>query len=419
MKKIKNILILSGGDSSRFWPLKEKVVFPFFGKPLIEYIFRATYSYSHRLVIVCHPLIIDKVKKIVNDKALVISQDDISLGMAGAILSVKNIIKDEEALVINGSDLLDFSFLPELIEKIKDNYDLIITAKEVKDYFSGGYLKFDNYGQLIEIIEKPKPEKRPSSFIKLVADYFSRFNLLIQKINQFREKTDDLYERALTLLIKESKKTGVFYYKKDFYPLKYPWQVLNLTNYFLSVVKKRYFGRNICISKKATIIGPVYFDDKVKIGDYTKIIGPTFIGKNTVIADYVLINKSHIGEECLIGGYSEVTRSYLGKKVFLHRNYVGDSVLANKVLLGAGAVLANFRFDEQIVKSKINNKKIPTTFLKLGSIIGGGSKVGANSTILPGVKIGGKTFIGPGQLVIEDIDDNKFFFNNQLKNNFL
>ena len=36
MKKIKNIIVLAGGDSGRFWPLKEKLLTPFLGKSLIK-----------------------------------------------------------------------------------------------------------------------------------------------------------------------------------------------------------------------------------------------------------------------------------------------------------------------------------------------------------------------------------------------
>ena len=419
MKKIKNILILAGGDSTRFWPLTDKVIFSFLGKSLVEHIFDAVNNYAQRIVIVTHPSINNRVKKIIANKALVIPQLKTTLGMAGAVLAAKEVIKDEEVLIINGSDLLDFSFLSDFVKKIKDRNQLIITAKEITDYFPGGYLKFGDNGRLTSIVEKPKAEETPSSLVKLVADYFSNFDLLIEKINQSKEESDDLYEKGLTDLIKGVKKIEVFRYQGDFYPLKYPWQVLDLNRYFLSTLKKSYFGKNVVISKKATIIGPVYFDDGAKVGDYAKIVGPSFVGKNSSIADYAMINQSHIGDSCLIGGYSEVTRSYLGNKVFLHRNYVGDSVLADEVLLGAGAVLANFRFDQQTVASFIGGRKLSTGFLKLGSIIGFGSKIGVNSTLLPGVKIGQKTFIGPSQLVKEDVADNKFLFDNQLKNNLI
>jgi NDP-sugar pyrophosphorylase family protein len=419
MRKIKNILILAGGDSTRFWPLTNKVVFPFLGKPLINYIIDQVFSYAYKIIVVSHPNIEEQLKKNIDKKVLVISQKEIDLGMAGAVLAAKNIIRNNEALIINGSDLLDFSFLPAFIRKVEASNEIVITAKEMKDNFPGGYLKFDDSGRLIEILEKPKIP--PSSFYKLVVDYFFDLNVFLEKILKLKNKIkeDCLYEQGLNFMIKESKKTAVFCYQKDFYSLKYPWHVLNLMNYFLKAIKKEYFGKNVLISKKAKIVGPVYFSKGVKVGDYAKVVGPTFVGENSVIADFALVNKSHIGKDCLIGGYSEVTRSYLGNKVFLHRNYVGDSVIADNVLMGAGAVLANFRFDGQPIRSKVLKEKITTSFLKLGAIIGERSKVGVNATILPGVKIGKKTFIGPGQIAKEDIADNKFLFDNKLKDNLL
>jgi len=419
MRKLKNILILAGGDSTRFWPLTNKVVFPFLGKSLINYIIDQVFSYASKIIVVSHPNIEEQLKKNIEKKVLVISQKEIDLGMAGAVLAAKNIIRNNDALIINGSDLLDFSFLPAFIRKVEASNEIVITAKEMKDNFPGGYLKFDDSGRLIEILEKPKI--LPSSFYKLVVDYFFDLNVFLEKILKLKNKIkeDCLYEQGLNFMIKESKKTAVFCYQKDFYSLKYPWHVLTLMNHFLETIKKDYFGKNVSISKKATIVGPVYFSKGVKVGDYAKVVGPTFVGENSVIADFALVNKSHIGKDCLIGGYSEVTRSYLGNKVFLHRNYVGDSVIADNVLMGAGAVLANFRFDKQPIRSKVLKEKIETHLLKLGAIIGERSKIGVNATVLPGIKIGKKTFIGPGQIVKEDIADNKFFFDNKLKYNLL
>jgi len=419
MRKLKNILILAGGDGTRFWPLTNKVVFPFLGKPLINYIIDQVFSYASKIIVVSHPNIEEQLKKNIDKKVLVISQKEIDLGMAGAVLAAKNIIRNNDALIINGSDLLDFSFLPAFIRKVEASNQIVITAKEMKDNFPGGYLKFDEVGRLIEILEKPKIP--PSPFFKLVVDYFFDLGVFVEKIIKIKNKVENdcLYEQGLNLLIKEIKNKAVFYYQNDFYSLKYPWHVLTLMNHFLETIKKDYFEKNVSISKKATIVGPVYFSKGVKVGDYAKVVGPTFVGENSVIADFALVNKSHIGKDCLIGGYSEVTRSYLGNKVFLHRNYVGDSVIADNVLMGAGAVLANFRFDGQPIRSKVLKEKITTYFLKLGAIIGERSKVGVNAMVFPGIKIGKKTFIGPGQIVKEDIADNKFFFDNKLKDNLL
>ena len=154
----------------------------------------------------------------------------------------------------------------------------------------------------------------------------------------------------------------------------------------------------------------------VKIAKTAKIEGPCFIGDNTIIGDFALVRQSHIGKNCLIGAYSEVTRSYLGNNVFLHRNYIGDSVLADNVLFGAGAVTANFRFDQQTIKSQINGKKLDTNLTKLGAIIGEGAKIGVNSTLLPGIKIGSKTYIAPGHTISEDVKDKMFVRKGLIKN---
>ena len=44
----------------------------------------------------------------------------------------------------------------------------------------------------------------------------------------------------------------------------------------------------------------------------------------------------------------------------------------------------------------------------VGAVVGEGSKIGVNATLLPGVKIGKNTFVGPGEIIYEDIKDNIF-----------
>ena len=154
----------------------------------------------------------------------------------------------------------------------------------------------------------------------------------------------------------------------------------------------------------------VILGKNVKIAKTAKIVGPCFIGDNTIVGDFAMIRESHIGKNCLIGGYCEVTRSYLGDGVSLHRNYVGDSVLDKNVLFGAQAATANFRFDEGSIKSLVLDSRIDTELNKLGAVIGEGSKIGVNSTILPGVKIGKHTFIAPGYTIAEDVEDGMFIF---------
>ncbi|PIY68876.1 hypothetical protein COY90_03610 [Candidatus Roizmanbacteria bacterium CG_4_10_14_0_8_um_filter_39_9] len=187
--------------------------------------------------------------------------------------------------------------------------------------------------------------------------------------------------------------------------LKYPWHVLSLMMHFFKTLSI-FTDKTATISKTAVITGAVHIGKNVKVGDYVKIAGPCYIGDNTVIADYALVRESHIGPNCLIGSSSEVARSYLGEGVMLHRNYVGDSVFASHVLMGAGAVTANFRFDKKSVGSYVKGKKINTNANKLGAIIGADTKVGINVTLFPGLKIGANCMIRPGYCISRDMEDD-------------
>lgn len=412
MKKIKNILILAGGDSTRFWPLQKKNLLLFFDKPLVFHLIENIKDFAGKITVVLSHLnknYFEDYRKNYNLKNIqVVIQDEKKFGMAGAVLSAKNYI-DGEVLILNAEDIFDYSVLPQLINKLKSDCEYVLLAKKVESYFPGGYMAFKN-GKLTAIIEKPKPEEIPSSLVRLVADYFSNINILVDGLEEVMGQRDDAYEVALSHLLKKSIKADYVLYENYCFVLKYPWHILPMMKYFLGTIKENFIDQSAQISKQAVITPPVVIEKNVKVGDFAKIVGPTYIGEGTFVADHTIVYQSHIGKNCIVGGYSEVTRSYLASGVVLHRNYVGDSVLDKKVMMGAEAATANFRFDEKTVVSMITGKKIDSGLQKFGTIIGADSKIGVGATILPGVKIGRNTFIGPGEIVDKDIGDRIFLF---------
>ena len=108
---------------------------------------------------------------------------------------------------------------------------------------------------------------------------------------------------------------------------------------------------------------------------------------------------------------------YIGNNVFLHRNYIGDSVLDNDVMFGAQAVTGNLRFNGEKIFSVFSEEKIDTNMNKLGAIVGNLSKIGVNATILPGIKIGKETWVGPGETVKYDIEDKTYLSDGKEKEN--
>ena len=421
MRKIKNILLLAGGDSTRFWPLENKLFFSFLGKPLILYQIEELLKYGELVTVVANKSNATAVKRLVDNNNIksvqIIIQKDEYPGMAGAVFSVENHIKGE-VLIVNGSDLIDYqSIIEKLVLLIAQENKLILVGKKFNEYFPGGYFKFDDDKKIIGIVEKPDKDKRPSSIVKLVFDYFADINSLIKYFPETKTQKDDLYEAVLNKILSINLKQAYLIYDSYWFGLKYPWQVLAMMKNFLTSIKESKISSTATISEKSLIIGPVIIGDNVKIGDFCKIVGPVFIGDNTVVGDYSMVRESQIGEDCLIGSFTEVARSYIGNNVYLHRNYIGDSVLDDDVMIGAQAVTGNLKFDGEKVYSFINEEKIDTNMNKFGSIIGKLSKVGVNSTIFPGVKIGKKTWIGPGEKVKYDLDDKIYLDDGEEKDN--
>lgn len=64
MKKIKNAIILAGGDSTRFWPLSQKNLYVFNGKPLIQHKIEKLLPYVEKIIIVTNKTILEDVRDV-------------------------------------------------------------------------------------------------------------------------------------------------------------------------------------------------------------------------------------------------------------------------------------------------------------------------------------------------------------------
>ena len=93
-----------------------------------------------------------------------------------------------------------------------------------------------------KIIEKPAKDKVPSNYVKLVVDLFKnpeKFFEILEKIADKDNKADDIYEQGINELLKEQT-ARVVIYEGAWKILKYPWHVLNVMEYFLSLASSFY-----------------------------------------------------------------------------------------------------------------------------------------------------------------------------------
>lgn len=140
----------------------------------------------------------------------------------------------------------------------------------------------------------------------------------------------------------------------------------------------------------------------------TSIVESNEIGENTKIWQFsVILNGSKIGENCNINFSCFIESGVvLGDNVTVKSGiYLWEGIeCEDNVFLGPNVVFTNDIFP----RSK-NYKPVVKTLIKKGA------SIGANSTILAGVKIGKYAMTGIASVVTRDIPDYALFYGNPAK----
>ncbi len=405
------VLVLAAGRSKRIKPVVDKNFLEFLGKPLIKWQLESLKENGFEDVVVvggAHNLErLGVVCREVFPDVTVVEQKDLDMGMCGAVLAGREVVKDESVLIFSSNDVVDgkaFRLVRDTAES--DDADACILGKKVDEYFPGGYLEVSD-GFISGIVEKPGHGNEPSDMVNLVVHCFSNYAKLVEYLDGAKSDHDDVYEIALDKMMKDGLKFKAVEYDGFWQPIKYPWHVRPVFKYLFDKAEKR-VSESAKIADSAVVKGDVIIEDDVKVFDGAVINGPVYLGRGSIVANNALVRDSHVGRDCVIGYSTEIARSFLGNDVWTHTNYIGDSVIGNNVSFGAGTVTGNLRLDEKNVCVDCDGNKIDCGSNKFGLVTGDNVRVGVNTSFMPGIKVGGDSFIGAGIVIAQNIPKKSF-----------
>jgi len=183
-----------------------------------------------------------------------------------------------------------------------------------------------------------------------------------------------------------------FEYKDIFNEVNAVWEVIPKIKDYIEMLfksgqlKPNYKGKN-----------DIYVGEGTIIREGATIDGPAIIGK------YVLLGHgSLVRGNCIIGnnvqlGHAVETKGsiFLNDSKSAHLNYIGDSIIGNKVNISGGTILANYRLDGKAVMVSDGENRIETGLEKFSSIIGDGSNIGVHAVLNPGTILGKNTIVYP------------------------
>lgn len=154
--------------------------------------------------------------------------------------------------------------------------------------------------------------------------------------------------------------------------------------------------KGVAVEKAETILGKNSF-----IRSHTVIYILNIIGDDFQTGHGVLIREENrVGDRVSLGSHSVVEHHVqIGNDVRIHSNvFIPEySVLEDGCWIGPNVVFTNARYP----LSRDAKKNLA------GPHIHSGAKIGANSTLLPGVVIGKKALVGAGSVVVRDVPDGK------------
>jgi len=190
--------------------------------------------------------------------------------------------------------------------------------------------------------------------------------------------------------------------QKDWADMGCPWDVLEANRLCLTALEPSILGE---IDSGARLVGPVFVGREARVLSGAYVEGPTYIGENCEIGPNCLIRPyTSLGKDVKIGNACEVKNSIVMDSTKIpHNSYIGDSIIGENCNFGAGTIVANLRLDDESVRMIVKGRLVDSETKKLGVIVGDHVRTGVNVSLMPGIKIGSYSWIGPSVVVYRDL----------------
>jgi bifunctional UDP-N-acetylglucosamine pyrophosphorylase/glucosamine-1-phosphate N-acetyltransferase len=332
-------------------------------------------------------------------------------GTAAALNIAHEAVGDEPFLALYGDLLANQSCLESVLEKSRE-CSKVIGVAHVGNPSDYGVVELKG-DTVTRIREKPSAKITREAWVN--TGIYVLDSDIFRSIRQTPRSRRSEYELTASLqrLIDEGKQiTAAAISREDWMDIGKPWDLLEANERVLMNFTPQVKGT---VEPGATIKGPVWLEGSASIKSGCYVEGPAYIGERSTVGPNSRIRPcTSIGNEVNVGTSCEVKNSIImsGSRV-PHLSYIGDSIIGENCNLGAGTITANIRLDEAEVNMKLKGRLRSSGRRKLGTIMGDGVQTGINSSIMPGVRVGASSYIGPGVVLYEDVPENQMIFARQ------
>ncbi|WP_066497421.1 glucose-1-phosphate thymidylyltransferase [Abyssisolibacter fermentans] len=339
-------LILCGGIGSRLFPITfslPKQLIPLVNKPLLFYIIdsliKADINEIGILVNDNMELFKESLKKYETEKIkLEYIKQEKPIGLANAVSSSREFIKDDDFIMILGDNLYDLD-IKLLINEFKlNNSNCNLLLKQVDNPMRFGVAKTNN-DYVVDVVEKPKI---PTSNLAITGIYIFDKNIFAACEN-IKPSWRGEYEitDAIRWLIQKGYKVTYKMHEGFWKDLGNPQDVIYGNQYLMKGIMHYINGE---IDAKSEISGNIIIGENSRIIN-SFIKGPVIIGNNTIIKN------SYIGPYSSICNNVNIINSKLKNSIILE-----GCIISNIHTIIDSSIVAQDTIIKKSFKSKQSNK---------------------------------------------------------------
>jgi glucose-1-phosphate thymidylyltransferase len=345
-------VILHGGAGTRLRPLTfsgPKQLIPVANKPVSQYVLEDIVSSGIRdIAIILGETFPELVREHYGDGSrfncnITYIYQGKPLGIAHAIGLTEDFVGDDKFVVYLGDNLLQHG-IKKYVEYFMDSdLDAMILLKEVDDPRVFGVAEFDEKGNLVRLVEKPK--EPPSNYAVIGVYFFTP--VVFDIIRRLKPSWRGEYEvtDTIQMLMDEGYKVGYEIVKGWWFDTGKASDILLVNSIILDErIKRDVEGR--CVGSR--------IEGRVSIGHNSEIInsivrGPVIIGRNC------RIESSYIGPYTSIGDDVKIRDSSLEYCIVLDGAYIHGIDRLEESLVGRNAKIYRRSDTRRLLKVNIGD----------------------------------------------------------------
>jgi UDP-N-acetylglucosamine diphosphorylase / glucose-1-phosphate thymidylyltransferase / UDP-N-acetylgalactosamine diphosphorylase / glucosamine-1-phosphate N-acetyltransferase / galactosamine-1-phosphate N-acetyltransferase len=437
---MKTAVILCAGKGTKMWPyakLRPKSLIPVSNQPLL------LHQISLLKALGCKQIIIALNQHEQSYQHLLRNENGVELvqvgetdGNAQTILFCFDKIETDRFLVLYGDVWLEKEDLKKLLGS-NETAALLQAHQETSRNYIGCRLNEDK--TIKEIIGHSRSQTTHHflgfSLDRSIHEFLKNVAPIFPSVEVGMMPPQELFlEAALVDWIKRGNSVNGITCSYPSFDLDKPWHILQSNLYsnrkICGNLKANELGQGASIDPSASVSGFVRLGNNSKVGKNVVIEGNIWVGDNTEIkAGAILKGNNVIGDNCEIGYYCFVEEgSTIGHRckvlhaaelsgvildgVYLYHYMEIAGMVGENTDIGAGTVCGSLRFDDSLSIQNVAGRKeiVEGQEFANACYIGDFARTGVNSILLPGVKTGARSIVGPGVVLSDDLEDGKIIF---------